>query len=142
MQDVDLQNLLLDAIANHNAKKKDSTRKDVLVSKQGRKPTFALHRSKHKTDSPEGQQPVQLGRSCPTRSNPNAIEVVAPGSFREWKDLSKQQSSRDDENFGSAEFSNSRSQTAEWTSNSSSRLTNSSGPLRRGCGKADTEDGN
>jgi hypothetical protein len=136
--------LLLDAIANHNFKKgKDLAQKGVLFHKDRRKPSLAWEFD-HKTGSVKEHQPTQLGRSsCTGRPNPIPTEVVAPCSFREGTDdLSKQQSSCDNEKFGADGFSGSRSQTAEGTSNSSCRLTNSSGPLRGGCGKADTGDGN
>ncbi|KAG0593042.1 hypothetical protein KC19_1G300600 [Ceratodon purpureus] len=141
--DIDLQKLLLDAIANHNSKEKDSiqkvsAQKDGLVHKDGRKTTGLAWEFDHKTGAIKDYQPTPLARSsCSTaRLNSNSSEALGPCSFREW-----QPSSCDNEKFGTDEFSDSRSQTAEWTCNSSCQLTNSSGPLGEGCGKADTQDG-
>lgn len=128
MQDMDLQKLLLEAIAKHKSNK-TTTKKGSSVQKE-----------ECKFDQ-ETILPGQLRRSSSCTIVSPGEEEESPCSFREWTHCSFKQKNCCHENakFRTEEFS---SPCAEQPFSSSCRLTNSSGRPRGGCGQVDAEDGN
>nr|PNR58465.1 hypothetical protein PHYPA_005460 [Physcomitrium patens] len=89
--DVNLQKLLIDAMAKHLAKKeKDLEQKDVLVEREGRKPTLAWFKVDNETRPSKNEQ-HRRRRCTSTASKPHPPEDRGPCSCREWPHSPKQQ---------------------------------------------------